>query len=565
MFSEDQINQQKLEHLAQSDTVGLSASEKIQLEKLLRNYKLTPMTLALKLNPLLIPAPHLMYISTVVASAIAKGGGRIIISLPPRHGKSELITKNVPIWTLENYGRKNLILCSYGAELSTDFGRAIRDIIQDNESLLNLRVRQDAERANNWLTQQGGAMRSVGLGGPITGRGADVLIIDDYIKEIKEALSQVHRDYIWNWFVTTAFTRLEPGGTVIIVATRWHHDDLIGRILKNFPGEFTNIVIPAIAENNDILGRPKGTPLFPERYPLDGPKKPNLNESKRVLGSFFFNALYQQRPENDMGQLTNRDWIRVLPIVPILEGFEIVRIWDLAATEEGGDWMVGTLMAHSKQRDMTIILDVQRAQLSPLGVEQLVAKTALLDGPDIKIYIEREPGSSGKLLVENYERTLLNGFKVEGVPSNDNKLIRAQPFLAAAEARKVFLVHAPWNEAWLQEYDEFPGGDHDDQVDTCAIGYSKLTGKKLLRASWGREGSANASSKNVVETINNLNGDNSNDLIRMPNGRVYSVTTGHEVTNPNLDNLDKFGTNSAGQILQGEIIPPKKVGVVWGR
>src|SRR5690606_11634205 len=198
---------------------------------------------------------------------------------------------------LENYGRKNLILCSYGAELSTDFGRQIRDIIQDNEHLLNVRIRPDAERVNNWLTQQGGAMRSVGLGGPITGRGADVLIIDDYIKEIKEALSTVHREYIWNWFVTTAFTRLEPGGTVIIVATRWHHDDLIGRILKNFPGEFTNIVIPAISEKQtpDILGRPIGEPLFPERYPL-GPGPGSLLERKNVLGSFFFNALYQQRP-----------------------------------------------------------------------------------------------------------------------------------------------------------------------------------------------------------------------------------------------------------------------------
>lgn len=537
---------------------GLSTSEQLQLEKLLKNYKLTPMTLALKLNPQLIPAPHLMYISTVVASAIARGGGRIIISLPPRHGKSELITKNVPIWTLENYGRKNLILCSYGAELSTDFGRQIRDIIQENGHLLNLRIRPDAERVNNWLTQQGGAMRSVGLGGPITGRGADVLIIDDYIKEIKEALSQVHRDYIWNWFVTTAFTRLEPNGTVIIVATRWHHDDLIGRILKNFPGEFTNIVIPAIAEKQtpEILGRPIGAPLFPERYPL-GPGPGSLLERKHVLGSFFFNALYQQRPENDVGQLTNRDWIQVLPVVPDLAGFEIIRVWDLAATEEGGDYMVGTLYAYSKQRDMTIILDVQRDQLSPLGVEAMVSRTAMLDGNGVKIYIEREPGSSGKLLVESYQNTILRGFRVIGVPAKDNKLIRAQPFLAHAEAKKVYLIHAPWNEAWLQEYDDFPGGDHDDQVDTCSIAYATLTGKRMLRASWGRD-SNHSNQKNIIE----LNANTENDLVKMPNGRVYSVTTGQEIS---IDALKNTYQNSSGQILQGQIIPPRKVGVVWGR
>ena len=558
MFSEDQINQRKFQGLDRLAD-NLSPSEQAHLEKLLRNYKLTPMTLALKLNPRLIPAPHLMYISTVVASAISKGGGRIIISLPPRHGKSELITKNVPIWTLENYGRKNMILCSYGAELSTDFGRQIRDIIQENEALLNVRIRPDAERVNNWLTQQGGAMRSVGLGGPITGRGADVLIIDDYIKEIKEALSQVHRDYIWNWFVTTAFTRLEPNGTVIIVATRWHHDDLIGRILKNFPGEFTNIVIPAIAEKQtpEILGRPIGTALFPERYPL-GPGPGSLLERKSVLGSFFFNALYQQRPENDQGQLTNRDWIGILATVPELNDFEIVRCWDLAATEEGGDFMVGTLIAYSKSRDMTIILDVKRAQLSPLGVEALVAQTALIDGPGIKIYIEQEPGSSGKLLVANYANTLLKGYKVEAVPANDTKLIRAQPFLAAAEARKVFLIKAAWNEEWLQEYDDFPGGDHDDQVDTAAIGYSKLSGKKLLRASWGRDSLPNANGNHIFKL--DMNADNSNDFIKLPNGKIYRVSNGTEVTESDV------AASPLGKIIhQGEIIPPKKVGVVWGR
>src|SRR5262245_28539479 len=452
------------------DQKGLTRSEELQLERLLANYKLTPMTLAMKLNPRIVPARHLMYISTVIAHAIAQGNGRIIISLPPRHGKSELCTKNVPIWTLENFGRKNVILCSYGGDLSSDFGRQVRDLIKGNEHLLNLRIRPDAERVNNWLTQQGGAMYSVGLGGPITGRGADVLVIDDYIKEIKESLSQLHRDYIWDWFVTTAYTRLEPNATVIIVATRWNHDDLIGRILKHFPGVWTNIVIPAIAEKDDILGRPVGTPLFAERYPLS-----DLQDRKRTLGAFFFNALYQQRPENDAGKLTNRNWIKILPEYPDLAhsvgGFKVVRCWDLAATEEGGDYMVGTLMAYSRQRDITILLDVVRGQLSPSKVEELVAKVALRDGPAVPICIEREPGSSGKLLVENYARNLLRGYDVEPIPANDGKLVRAQPFLAAAEAGKVYIVKAKWNEDWLQEYDDFPGGDHDDQVDTAAAAY----------------------------------------------------------------------------------------------
>lgn len=553
------IDPARLREASQKDVesaMEMSAAERLRLDTILNNYRLTPMTLAMKLNPRIIPAPHLMYISTVTAHAIAKGGGRIIISLPPRHGKSELITKNVPIWTLENYGQKNVILCTYGADLSTDFGRKVRDLIQDNQDVLNLRIRKDAERANNWLTDDGGAMMSVGLGGPITGRGADVLVIDDYIKEIKEAQSQTQRDYIWDWFVTTAYTRLEPGATVIIVATRWHYDDLIGRILKNFPGEWTNIVIPALAEGNgegnrDMLGRLDGEPLFPERY-----NEKYLLGVKKTLGSFFFNALYQQRPENDLGKLTNRDWIKILRFCPDLSHFRVARIWDLAATEEGGDWMVGTLLAYNSEYDLTIIIDVQRFQLNPLGVETKVAQTALLDGPDVPIYIEREPGSSGKLLVDNYARQALKGYQVEPVPANDGKLIRAQPFLAAAEARHVYLVAGDWNEAWLEEYHEFPGGDHDDQVDTAAIGYSVLSGKKMLSVSWGRATSSKFTSLTIAKAQHNGEGDEggagagkAQDTIILPNGKAYRMSDYKEVSNH-------------GRPLIGGISKPS---VVWGR
>lgn len=541
--------------------IGLTRNEELQLQKLLSNYKLTPMTLAMKLNQSIIPAKHLMYISTIVAQAIAKGGGRIIISLPPRHGKTELITKNTPIWTLENYGKKNVILCSYGGELSSDFGRYTRDLIKSNASLLNLRIRSDAERVNNWLTDQGGAMFSVGLGGPITGRGADVLVIDDYIKEIKEANSQNHRDYIWDWFTSTARTRLEPGGTIIIVATRWHHDDLIGRLLKQDARRtsegkkpiWTNIVIPAIAEQNDPLGRKPGTPLFAERYPLE-----ELLELKDQLGSFFFNALYQQRPENDAGKITDRDWLNYLP-GPYssinLQGFKVARIWDLAATEDGGDYMVGTLLAYSPKRDMTIVLDVKRAQLGPLKVEALVAKTANEDGPQIPIYIEQEPGSSGKLLVHNYATTILKGYQVIGVPASpkNNKVSRAQPFLAAVEAGRVFLVRAGWNAAFADEYDDFPGGDHDDQVDTCAIGYHMLSGKSLKKIAWGRDQQPSNKEQNIIQMVN---GDLSSNIIILPNGKVYDMD-GMQIISDN--------DNDNGVLPAGGLHTAKKVGLVWGR
>ncbi len=532
---------------------GLSSHSQHQLDRIMQNYRLTPMTLAQRLNSAIMAPPFLNFISAKVASTIHKGNGRLVISVPPRHGKSEIITKNTPIWLLENYGKKNVILATYGAELSSDFGRKVRDLVGENEDSLNMRLRVDAQRVNNWLTDEGGAMMSVGLGGPITGRGADVLLIDDYIKEIKESLSQSHRDYIWNWFVTTAFTRIEPGGSCIIIATRWHDDDLIGRIIKNNPGgNWEHVVIPALAEPEgykdgdivpdswtDMFGRKFGDALFPQRY-----SRKELLERKEILGTYFFNALFQQRPENDSNKLTNRDWLKYVDRPPEGRGVKFARIWDLAATEDGGDWTVGTLVAYEPAIDFATILHVERRQLSPGQVEELVVKTAARDGPNVEIGIEREPGSSGKALCHHYRETVLKGYKVTDIPANDAKLIRAQPFLAAVEAGKVALLKASWNLNWADEYDGFPAGDHDDQVDTAGAGYTLLSGKDIKRTSWGREPDAVKAADGIKP---NKQQEAKKGSIILPNGKEFT----YEQNN--------------GIILLSSTVMKKKAGICWGR
>lgn len=461
--------------------------------KIAGNWKLTPATFAHKLSRgRWIPAQWLLYVSQLIAQAIAEGNGRIIISAPPRHGKSELIDVYTPAWVLENFPWMSVILASYGAELSEGFGRRTRDLIIDNEDLLTARIRRDASRVGDFKTEQGGAMFSVGLGGAITGRGAHVLLIDDYIKEIKEALSQTYRDYIWNWFTTTAYTRLEPGGTCIIIATRWHSDDLIGRILKAFPGQWTNIVLPAIAEQNDLLGRKPGEPLFAERYPIKV-----LMERLEVLGSGFFQALFQQRPLDEAKKLSDGAWLKIVDIIPATK-LRLRRVWDLAATEGGGDYTVGTLCGYDDLTGHFYILNVKRGQLSPKQVEELVLKTAIEDGTQVEIDIEQEPGSSGKALVEDYTIRILPEFKVEGVPVVKNKILRAQPLLAAAEMGKVFLFAAAWNQRFVQEFDVFPG-EYDDQVDTAAAGYTKMAGKKLYSATWGRGPNIPSNKTNIIQ------------------------------------------------------------------
>lgn len=449
---------------------------------LLNNYKLTPATLAHKLDPTWMPSPWLMYVSTLVATELRKGNARIIISAPPRHGKSRLITTFTSIWIQEIFKTMHIILTSYGGDLAADFGREVRNIILANEEYLDVRIAPDKSQAKAWKNQWGGGMASVGLGGAITGRGAHVLVIDDFIKEIKEALSSTHREYIWNWFSTTAFTRIEPGGSCIIIATRWHHDDLIGRILKYNPGgAWKYIHIPAIALNDDILGRQPGEALFPERFDLKA-----LEERKETLGTFFFNALYQQQPENPDAKITDAGWLGIVDFVPNLEKLPQARVWDFAATPDGGDYAVGGNFAYDASIDTLYILNIIRVQKSPGQIEQLVRKTAVADGTKTKIYIEQEPGSSGKMLTHHYNETVLPEFNVEAVPATDGKLSRAQPMLAAAEAGKVKLVKALWNQIFIDEFKDFPGSDYDDQVDITSIAYNKMSGKSSYSASWGR-------------------------------------------------------------------------------
>ncbi len=463
------------------------AHSRRQLQNVLANWKLTPATFAHRISrKTWIPAPHLMYISSKVAKAIAKGNARIIISAPPRHGKSELLSIHTPSWILERFPTKKIILAGYGAELATGFSRRVRDTFQDesNFDLLSSRIRSDASRVEAFLTEQGGGMYAVGLGGAITGRGAHVLLIDDYIKEIKEALSPTYRDYVWNWFVTTAFTRLEPGGSCIIIATRWHSDDLIGRILTNLADEnWDYIEIPAIAESEDILGRVPGEALFPERYPLA-----RLEELRRTLGTTFFQALYQQKPVDETQKITDGNWLKIIPNLPIHEygKLKFARIWDMAGTDGGGDFTAGTLIAYSPFTGDTYICNVSRRQLSAGGLEKHIRQIAIIDGESTKVRIEREPGSAGKALVHHYKTSVLPEFDVDEILATKSKIVRAQPFIAAAEGGKVYLLEGMWNEAFVTEFDRFPSSINDDQMDTASAGYTFLSGKKVFSASWGR-------------------------------------------------------------------------------
>lgn len=466
----------------------VSGATRHQVESMASNYKLTPATLYSRIDPNWIPANFLLHASMKIAQTIVKPNGRLIISWPPRHGKSRLATIASPIWCLENFPDRNIILSTYGADLSTDFGREVRDIFNSNTHLLDERIRKDVKSVGRFMTTKGGGMLSVGLGGAITGKGADVFLIDDYIKTMAEALSQSKRDTDWEWFTGTAYHRLEPDASMIIIATRWHYDDLIGRIIREFGttdegGDWDFIKFTAEAKENDPLGREVGEPLFPQRYDRE-----QLADRRRVLGTIFYNAIFQQEPDDDETKLTNKEWIEIVDQIPNWDTLIFARIWDFGGTKgKENDPTVGTLVAIDPKTQQMWIVDVDRKWSSPETTETRVTAKASSDGTDTKIYIEQEPGASGLQLVSHYRLNVLPDYKVIESKATKSKITRAMPMLAAAEAGKVKLLKAHWNDEWLREFDHFPAGDHDDQVDTAAIGYNEVLGKKAQSPVWGRK------------------------------------------------------------------------------
>lgn len=449
-------------------------------------WRLTPATLASYVsNGAWKPAPHLLYISALIASALHKGGARLIVTMPPRHGKSELLSIWTVIWALERDPTTRIILSSYGAELATDFGRKVRDHLLTNEAdagPLRTRLRKDTLQVGRFLTTVGGGMYSVGVGGALTGRGANLLLADDYIKNAKDASSPTIREDIFEWFISTAMTRLEPGGSAIILATRWHIDDLIGRLTTHTQGVWTHITLPAFAEADDPINREVGEALWTDRYPAH-----TLDTIRANTSTYFWQSLYQQAPIPRTAGLMQPGWIQPVDILPHKSRLRYVRYWDLAASPDGGDWTAGIQVAEDVTTGLYYVTDVVRKQYSPADVERLIKATAVADGKEAQIFIEQEPGSAGKTVISNYVTNVLRGFAARGERSTGEKFIRAQPFFASAEAGNVRMLTATWNKDLLEELELFPDGPHDDQVDALSGAFNALNSKKFRGTTWGRK------------------------------------------------------------------------------
>jgi len=389
---------------------------------------------------------------------------RLMIFMPPRHGKSLLGTQIFPAWFLGRHPDRSIITASYGQELADDFGRWVRNMVNDpmhRAIFPECRLADDATSMRRFSTTAGGSYYAVGRGGPITGRGAHLLMIDDPLKDAEEARSEVIRRVLHEWFLSVAYTRLQPGGAIVLISTLWHEDDLAGRLLREDPKGWDVLSVAAIAEVDESFRR-AGDALWREKFPLE-----ELEETRAVIGSAAFESLYQQRPSAAEGAIFKREWWRYYREPPPFK--RIIQSWDTAfKTGAENDFSACTTWGVADNGHY-YLLWFWRGKVEFPELKRRMIWLAQEWNP-VQILIEDK--ASGQSLIQElkYETAL----PIIPVKVDSDKRRRAEVVTGAIEAGKVLLPEsAPWLNVFVDELAAFPNGVHDDAVDstTQALNY----------------------------------------------------------------------------------------------
>lgn len=412
-------------------------------------------------------APHLRILDQWLKEAANGERKRILVSMPPRHGKSELISYWLPIWYIARNPKKRVIFASYEADFAAGFGGRVRNSLLEFKEQLAVEIDDGSTARDNWKTMVGGGMVSVGAGGALTGRGADLFIIDDPIKNSEEASSEVIREKIWNWFQTTAFTRLEPGGAMIIVATRWHEDDLIGRIEKEARKEegakWDVLKFPAVATEADILGRNPGDPLWAKRYDLKA-----LDEIKRMNSPYNWSALYQQSPSPEEGGGVKRAWWKYYKEPPA-KFDQMIQAWDMALKDkETSDYTVGQVWGRVGA-EFFLLHQIRGHMSMPEIISAMRSLTAMYPQATAKVIEDAAAGPSVIAMLQKEVYGMIP-WPPKGARKAD-KGIRLNAVTPLIAAGNVYLPENPdgtkpvWVHEFVEECAAFPQGTNDDQLD----------------------------------------------------------------------------------------------------
>ena len=393
---------------------------------------------------------------------------RLIVTVPPRHGKSEIVSRRWPIWHLGKFPDHELVVASYGQSLANDMSRDARSVRADVLDLFpGLAPDENGkDGVEKWEISGGrGSYKAVGVGGPLTGSGAHALIIDDPVKDRVEADSPVYRERAWQWYQTVASTRLAPGAGVLVMMTRWHEDDLVGRLLaeeKKGGDQWRKVDFPAIAEQDEEHRR-TGEALHPERYPIEV-----LEQRRKVLGSRNFAALFQQRPTPATGGLFRRGWFQLYDTDPrnLVIQRPIITCDLTFKGSDGSDYVVFGMWG--RRGEDIYLLDRFRARLdyveTKVALRAFVAKWRHLH-PRVLVELK----ANGEALVADLRSVVPN--LIGWVPdSHGSKETRAAVAAARAEAGQLWVpASAPWLEEWIEEHVGFPAAKHDDQVDVTSM------------------------------------------------------------------------------------------------
>ncbi len=403
------------------------------------------------------PFNYLRYISLKIVEALNKGDGRIIVNMPPRHGKSVFMSRWVPTWFLDLYPDRRVILCSYESDVAAGWGREVRNTIVSSEDV-EVRIAQDSSAVNRWHTSAGGQMVTAGAGGPITGKGGNLLIIDDMIKNWEQATSPTQLQKHVDWFKSTFYTRKEPSATIIVLMTRWCENDLAGYLINEHPDDWEAIVFPAIAEKNDPLGRKPGEALCPSRF---GSK--DLNIIKNSLGTLMFSGLYQQNPINLEGEIFKNSWFQYYTSLP--EKMEIIQSWDLAFKDnKSSSYVCGQVWG--KKNANYYLIDQVRKRISFTKSIQALINTVDKFPETEKIYIEEK--ANGAAVIDVLKDKIPG---IIAINPKGSKYARAVSVSPLFEAGNIFLPHEsykPWISEYTKELISFPNSANNDQVDATS-------------------------------------------------------------------------------------------------
>jgi predicted phage terminase large subunit-like protein len=499
---------------------------------------------------------------------------RLMIFMPPRHGKSELVTQRYAAWRLKRDPKMRVVVASYNQKLANRFSRGIKRILHHDAvisatententeantanklkpyslhnaatcpaciarahecpglreaqipnisassssvpSVANRRVNTESE----WETRDGGGVRAVGVGSGITGFGADLVIIDDPVKGHAQAESATSRENVWEWFNSDIYTRLEPNGAIILIQTRWHEDDLAGRLLREMredddAEQWEVIDLPALAEadftteaqrhrddqtevstghvadvdpvtisessslclrasvvetNRDPLGRIPGEALCPERFDED-----KLAKIKKKLGTYAFSALYQQRPVPAEGGFFKRHWFRTVDHAP--PGLKWKRGYDLGLSAKADADFTATARV-GFDHDGNMYIDRVLRKRCEYPHQKRMILTLINTERDTEHLIEESANGSAVIQDLRRDRNLL-GRKFRGVRVTKSKTARALAWNALAEEGRVHLVRGPWNAEFIAEACSFPLGTHDDQIDAVSLAVEGHGGRR---------------------------------------------------------------------------------------